>query len=79
MEHVEAASHLDGKYAQILEEFHQVLERHDLHDFRINSIEFLHAPELFLRTSGCPEGTTATTKCVAKPGGGVHCFTVCSR
>jgi hypothetical protein len=77
MSHIEAAENLERAYDEILVEFQQVLARRGFGDFIINSVEFFHRPSLTLSTSPCPPGTLPRTKCVAKPGGGVHCFTVC--
>ena len=77
MEHAEAARELEERYVEILAEFQVVLTRLGLHDLVIRSLEFVHLPSLRLGGSGCPPGTVPKMRCLPKPGGGVHCFTVC--
>lgn len=78
MDHLQAAEQLEAKYSKILDDFHTVLENHGMSDVTISSIQFALGNRLVV-TSGCPPGSVPVTKCVALPGGGVRCSTVCVR
>ena len=78
MDHLQAAEELEAKYPRILDDFHRILRDHGMPDMTISSIQFALGNRLVV-TSGCPPGTVPVTKCVALPGGGVRCSTVCVR
>lgn len=77
MDQFEAVRQLQVKCPDILEEFRTVLARHNMQDFDINSIEFLHIPTLAISTSPCPPGTKPSRRCVIRPGGRLHCYWEC--